>query len=72
MFTSYKKLERCYKIWKKEFEEIKPCFKEIKDDKLNAKKEIENYIYNCDNYTGAILFSVFRGNYSEGYNFKGN
>ena len=35
-----------------------------------AEKIMEKYKIHC-NINGAVLFSVFRGKYAEGYNFKG-
>ena len=69
MFPSRKLMRKCYHKWEKLFE--RDCFLESKD-KHRASLDIKKYIFKCEKgeKEGAILFSVFRGNYSEGYNFK--
>jgi len=67
MFPSRKLMRKCYHKWEKLFE--RDCFLESKD-KHRASLDIKKYIFKCEKEKGAILFSVCRGNYSEGYNFK--
>jgi len=59
-------METCYKLWSGLFN--RPVFYENKD-KYQAEQTFKNY-KECCNGSGAILFAVHRGKYSEGFNFK--
>ena len=39
-------------------------------EKKDQSKIMKTYINNCEDGDGAILFVVFRGKFSEGYDFK--
>ena len=70
IFPGYEMMEKCYEKWKSDFSKLKATYIENRDKQF-SDQNIKNYFKNCKSKKGAILFAVARGNYSEGYNFKG-
>ena len=70
MFTSYRKMEECFDLWSGKFE--KECYKESRNKKITKEnvKKFKDKCYLKGVGKGAVLFTVFRGKFSEGYNFK--